>query len=115
MSARRYLMTFAIPMEYGLHFAEVKTNLEGDLESGIEKIKRQLSEDLTRDGLHSEFPVLVSCLQLDTKLPPQYVLLPIEIKRSLQQIVADVLGSGRPPHMQSVKDVRDWLDSIKEG
>lgn len=113
-STRRFMLAFAIATGEGIHHANVTANIDGDLEASIEEIKRRMAEDLARDGIKATAPVLTFALQLENKWPPQYVELPITVRRSIEQIVMDWRRNGHD-ETPAISEVEVWLESVARG
>lgn len=113
MTSRRYLMAFAVTDGSETKFMNVAADIEGDLETGIKRVKAEIVSNMNEWGVTTELPVLISAIQIDTLRPPEWVELPIMVKRTLQQIVIDY-GRGEIPLPEHISDLRNWLDKLKE-
>lgn len=113
-SERRFLLAFAVSDKSGdISFLNVSTTVEGNLEPGIEAVKKRVIEDFRGEGVSISPPVLLSALELEQVRPPSYVELPIMVRRSLEQLVSD-FDRYLPMHPQSMRDIANWLKAIKE-
>lgn len=108
MSKRRYIFTFAV-LE---GFVNIKSDIEGDLESGIEEIEKNMRETLFKNSIETIPIALISATQLDTVYPPDYVELPIMVRRSLEQVIRDA-RSGRVTPTMCYDDIERWLEANK--
>lgn len=113
MTTRRYLMCFAIAQGEDFSFMNTTVTIEGDLEQGIAKVKQRAVNDLAKDGIYIAEPVLLSAIPLENVLPPQFVLLPIEVRRSVEQIVIDH-RRGELSTDNCIRDIATWLETVKE-
>lgn len=108
MSKRRYIFTFSALES----FWNITSTIEGDLESGIEEIKKNMRETLFKNSIETIPIALISALQLDTRLPPQFILLPIEIKRDIQQVLID-WDKGELVSKDCANELRAWLETTR--
>lgn len=113
MTSRRYLMAFAVTDGNETKFVNVSADIEGDLETGIKRVKAEIVSNMKEWGVTTELPVLISAIQIDTLRPPEYVLLPIMVKRSIEQVVRD-WRMGNSTIEPCYIELENWLAKLKE-